>query len=76
MWVLVITRVDFISYLWEKKLQLASGGIKAGHSHYTGIKADPLSFKRSLSIPLLKPIVLTPTFSVHADLMISSAVLV
>lgn len=78
MWQLVTTGVDFITNFKgnEKAPELARGRIKAVYSHYTGIKADPLSFKISLSIPSLNPIFLTPTlpffFSVHADLVISS----
>lgn len=54
----------------------AAQSIKAVHSHYSGIKADPLSFKYSLSIPLLESR-LSYThrffFSVHTGAMISSA---
>lgn len=63
MWQLVTTGVDFITNFKvnEKAPELARGRIKAVYSHYTGIKADPLSFKISLSIPSLNPIFLTPT---------------
>lgn len=60
MWVLVTAGVDFIRNFQKKASELASGRIKTVHSHYTGIKADSLSFKYSLSIPVWIPSFLHP----------------
>lgn len=63
---------SFIRNLQEKNAaELHRGSIKAVHNHYTGIKADPLSFKYSMFESRLS-FTQRLSFSVHTASMISS----